>query len=298
MKRGQETLMLNAVMEAVESMTLASDMKLLLFLSRHRGYRGNTFSTKQLAIALEIDLRTTQSGTTRLAGLGYIVSAEGHHCSAEAQSKMPQGYCKALASLMQASNKSTRAVPPLEPRQDAENEPLNLKNFRTDELMNKEQQQDAQESAALVGTSPSQESVPETNTPPIASEINAPAFETVPRRRAPAAEMPAMPVALAALPGLTEAWGEWLTYRKQRHLPTAPATAQGMFVKLAEFHADGHDPAGVIHNSISNGWQGLFPPRAAHVVRFQPKTTEEANDRVRNRAAELYAALKGVKNVF
>jgi hypothetical protein len=91
----------NWALEAYESLTLASDIKLLNYLARHRGYRGNSFSTKQLAIALEIDLRTTQSGTARLAQLGYIVSAEGQHCSADAQSKMPQAYCKALASLQQ-----------------------------------------------------------------------------------------------------------------------------------------------------------------------------------------------------
>jgi hypothetical protein len=67
-----------------------------------------------------------------------------------------------------------------------------------------------------------------------------------------------------------------------------------LWVKLREFQQAGHDPVGVIHNSIAQGWQGLFPPRAAHVVKFQQaaKTTEEANTRVLDRAAELHSAMK------
>jgi len=147
----------------------------------------------------------------------------------------------------------------------------------------------AQKSTAPIEIAPSQESFIETNIRATASQGNAPTLNKVARR---AALLPEMPVDLAALPGLPAAWVEWLAYRKQRRLATAPATVQGMFVKLREFHADGQDPAAVIHNSIANGWQGLFPLRAAHVVKFNPKTTEEANARVRSRAAELYAASK------
>lgn len=283
----------NWVLDAYEELTLASDIKLLNFLSRYRAYRDNTFSSKQLAIALEIDLRTTQSGTARLAQLGYIVSAGGQHCSADAQSKMPQAYCKALASLLQASCKSTRVAPPVEPRQDEENAALNLKNFRTDELMKKEEQTQAQKITELVEASPSQESVPQVNTPAAASETNAPSLDTVPRRR-PAAEMPEVPADLALLPGLLDAWGDWLAYRKERRLPTTPSTAKGMFVKLRGFQQAGHDPVGVIHNSIAQGWQGLFPPRAEHVVKFQPRpqTTEEANSRATQRASDIYQMLQ------
>ena len=295
MKRGQETLMPNWALEAYESLTLASDIKLLNYLARHRGYRGNTYSTKQLAIALEIDLRTTQSGTARLAQLGYILSAEGQHCSVDAQTRMPQAYCKALASLMQASNKSTRAAPPLEQRQDEENDALNLKNFRTDELMKKEEQTGAQESTALVEAPPSPESGFETNTPAVASETNVPSLETVPRRRAAPAEMPEMPASLAVLPGMPEAWGEWMTYRRERKLATAPSTAKGMFVNLQKYHAEGLNPVEVIRNSIDQGYQGLFPAKG-HIVKFQPRprTTEEANEKFVAGFQENVNAVKGV----
>jgi hypothetical protein len=163
--------------------------------------------------------------------------------------------------------------------------------------MKKEEETRAQESTAPVEASPSQESVPETNTPAASSETEDKALDTVPRRRAPAAELPEVPADLALLPGLLEAWGEWLTYRKERRLPTAPSTAKGMFVKLREFQQAGHDPVGVIHNSIAQGWQGLFPPRAEHVVKFQPrpKTTEEANQKL---LASIEAGRDAVRGVF
>lgn len=94
----------NWALEAYETLTLASDIKLLNYLVRHRLYRDNTYSTKQLAIALEIDLRTTQAGLARLAALGYVLSADGQHCACNALAKLPQRSCK---STRVESEKST-----------------------------------------------------------------------------------------------------------------------------------------------------------------------------------------------
>lgn len=82
-----------------------------------------------------------------------------------------------------------------------------------------------------------------------------------------AAELPAD---LAALPGLPAAWDRWMMYRRERRLATAPSTVTGMFNRLRQFYREGHDPAGVIQNSIDNGWQGLFPHRTENLKFTRP----------------------------
>ena len=146
MKRGQDTLMPNWALEALEALSLASDMKLLIWLTRHRAYRQNTYSTKQLAIALELDVRTVREGLARLRENDLILSFEGQHCSVEAAAKMPASYAKAVARLhsqtasaAQASRKGDASPLQIYPAQnpenavpDEENQPLNK---GTDELM-------------------------------------------------------------------------------------------------------------------------------------------------------------------
>ena len=106
----------NWALDAIERLTLAADLRLLIFLTRHRAYRGNTFSTKQLAIALEIDLRTVQASTVRLAQLGSILSAEGRHCSAEASSRV-----RPTAKAAQAARKAAASPLQKDSRQSTEN---------------------------------------------------------------------------------------------------------------------------------------------------------------------------------
>ncbi|AFZ67547.1 hypothetical protein [Deinococcus peraridilitoris] len=128
----------NWALEAYETLTLASDIKLLNYLVRHRLYRDNTYSTKQLAIALEIDLRTTQAGLARLAALGYVLSADGQHCA-----------CNALAKLPQRSCKSTRVESEKSTSDTASSDSLNK---GSKEVRNKEQKQQtrAEEPAPVV----------------------------------------------------------------------------------------------------------------------------------------------------
>jgi hypothetical protein len=57
-----------------------------------------------------------------------------------------------------------------------------------------------------------------------------------------------------------QAWSEYLNYRKAaKFKPLQPASIKAQLKNLAEM---GHDAAiEAIHNSIANGWQGIFPPK-------------------------------------
>lgn len=59
-----------------------------------------------------------------------------------------------------------------------------------------------------------------------------------------------------------DAWASWIAYRRSRKLSTSEQTARAQVAKLAEWAASGHQPEQIIAESISNGWQGLFPPKA------------------------------------
>ena len=60
----------------------------------------------------------------------------------------------------------------------------------------------------------------------------------------------------------SQAWGDWIAYRKTRKLSTTEQTAKAQLAKLTEWAAQGHKPAQIIADSIANGWQGLFEPKA------------------------------------
>ncbi len=57
------------------------------------------------------------------------------------------------------------------------------------------------------------------------------------------------------------AWESYLSYRKSSRLKSlAPASIQAQLRNLSEM---GHDEAiEAIHQSIANGWQGIFPPKS------------------------------------
>jgi hypothetical protein len=57
------------------------------------------------------------------------------------------------------------------------------------------------------------------------------------------------------------AWESYLAYRKSSRLKSlAPASIQAQLRNLSEM---GHDEAiEAIHQSIANGWQGIFPPKS------------------------------------
>lgn len=98
-----------------------------------------------------------------------------------------------------------------------------------------------------------------------------------------AEDMP-LPGALAALPGFAEAWAEWLAYRRFRKLTTAPATLSRQ-LKMLEGQPD---PVAVIEQTITNGWNGLFPLKAPAA----PRTQQDANARAVQTAQAVYNALQ------
>lgn len=83
----------NWALTAATGMTLAADIRVLLLLAQRANYRQPTYTTKQIAIALELDPRTAQASTARLAAQGLVLSHEGHHG------------CKFPASRLQAPRK-------------------------------------------------------------------------------------------------------------------------------------------------------------------------------------------------
>lgn len=56
-------------------------------------------------------------------------------------------------------------------------------------------------------------------------------------------------------------WQSWVADRKARKKPITEEGARRQLKQLADYRADGHQPADVIANSIAGGYQGLFPPR-------------------------------------
>lgn len=80
----------------------------------------------------------------------------------------------------------------------------------------------------------------------------------------PAPKKPARfdPMAIDLPDGIpADAWGRWITYRRQRKLSTTEQTAFAQIEKLVAWRGKGHSPPKIIDESIANGWQGLFEPK-------------------------------------
>ena len=87
-----------------------------------------------------------------------------------------------------------------------------------------------------------------------------------------------------ATPGLDlTAWNRWLSYRTDIRKPLKPASMEAAARALAKF---GNDQAAVIEQSISNGWQGLFPLKQDHSAVRQDQDPRRAAERKRMEEAE------------
>jgi hypothetical protein len=64
-----------------------------------------------------------------------------------------------------------------------------------------------------------------------------------------------MTIELRDNPLFREAWREWLLDRKDRRKPVTTRAAALQLRKLNDMS----DPVASIHQSIENGWQGVFP---------------------------------------
>ncbi|EYB68841.1 hypothetical protein DEIPH_ctg017orf0219 [Deinococcus phoenicis] len=129
LKTGAETVTPNWVFDVLGELTLASDMKVLAFLAKHRLYQHSTFKTWEIAGKTGLDVRTVQASTKRLGEAGHIVSAGGEHCL--------RGAC---AKPAQPLHKSTRAKTHANPRQEGKKPIPEVKEVR--EEMEQEQERE------------------------------------------------------------------------------------------------------------------------------------------------------------
>ena len=286
----------------------------LLALSRQSNYRRQEMTTGDLINTLPYKERTIQQALAFLVSEGYVLAHNGAH--------VLRGACASLAqdARINVRPKQGRNAQPAQESASA-NPAIELHKGRNKEGIQKEEQNNIppapQGGEARKSTAPGvQDRQPvvalgHTNSPdgeaadaavadlPLTADVQTtrkPRRETnaTSKKKVPAAALPELPEDLAAVPGLPEAWAAWLQYRRERRLATAPSTVTGMFNKLRQLAAEGHGPVEVIHTSITNGWQGLFPLRAAHVVKFtpRPQTTDQANHQAAQRANDIYAALQ------
>ena len=84
------------------------------------------------------------------------------------------------------------------------------------------------------------------------------------------------PLTVALPNGLpAEKWREWIEYRRKRKLSNAEPTMHKQAAFLETCIASGHSAAAIIDASITNGWQGLFEPKANT---GQARTKSKMND--------------------
>lgn len=75
------------------------------------------------------------------------------------------------------------------------------------------------------------------------------------------------------------AWESWIAYRKDRKLTCSEITLRSQLQNLEAWWNEGHEPNSIMQASITNGWQGLFPPKTPYAS--QPvQDTSETNRRL------------------
>jgi len=88
-----------------------------------------------------------------------------------------------------------------------------------------------------------------------------------------------------------EAWLEWCQHRTEKRSPLTPISVKKQLAQLLEFGATGQTPQESIDHAIAHSWQGFYPIRKARAAYVgKPQTTQEANERMVDSAAALYAA--------
>ena len=103
------------------------------------------------------------------------------------------------------------------------------------------------------------------NTETTNREVETTDREKAPRKRSTPAKPARFDPLAMELPDAVDQqdWADWIAYRRSRKLSTTEQTARAQLKKLAELAAKGHQPAQIIADSITNGWQGLFEPKGA-----------------------------------
>jgi hypothetical protein len=76
--------------------------------------------------------------------------------------------------------------------------------------------------------------------------------------------------------GFVIAWNNWVSYHKERKKPLREATVQAQFKQFKDWGEDKSIFA--IHQSITNGWAGIFEPKKNFgVYKAKPLTAEDHN---------------------
>lgn len=94
-----------------------------------------------------------------------------------------------------------------------------------------------------------------------------------------------------------EVWGDWLQHRREIKKPMTATASQKLLAKLGRLRDQGHDPASLIDEAISNGWQSVYEPKGVGKVpgaARRPANQAEANQRFVERMQDTSAAIKGV----
>jgi hypothetical protein len=61
-----------------------------------------------------------------------------------------------------------------------------------------------------------------------------------------------------------DAWNGFVEMRRKSSHPLTGRAKELAITKLAEFKADGFDPAEILNDSVMNGWRGLFRPKPSY----------------------------------
>lgn len=80
-----------------------------------------------------------------------------------------------------------------------------------------------------------------------------------------------IPETLKNIPGFLDTWKAWLSYRKELKKELTPASQKMQLKNLMQWNSSGHDVIQIMNNSITNGWQGLFPPKGVNPGKTKPK---------------------------
>lgn len=94
-----------------------------------------------------------------------------------------------------------------------------------------------------------------------------------------------------------EVWGDWLQHRREIRKPMTATASQKLLTKLGRLRDQGHDPASLIDEAISNGWQSVYEPKAVQKVpggARRPASNAEANQQFMDKMARRSAAFEGV----
>jgi hypothetical protein len=79
-------------------------------------------------------------------------------------------------------------------------------------------------------------------------------------------------------PAFIQAWSEWNEYRSEKKKKITPSTAKRQLERLSKYPE--HVAIGMIDQSITNGWEGLFELKEVHNGKFNKndRTQQNLND--------------------